>query len=272
MKQKNYQNHKITIPNKGLFPFGKDRLERLLSIEHWHFWFIGRQLIIEQWFQKYDILSSKYSLDIGCGTGWMVKSLTEKGVASIGLDQLFDGLREARLKNSKLNLIQGEVTRLPFQKGGIGTIFLLDVLEHLVDDITALKEVWHILKSRGWLILSVPVTMVIWSRRDIEAGHRRRYNKFLLKERLSKSGFQLVDFQYYICLLFPLILIIRWLGRIWPSFQNLEEHPGPFFNSILLRIIKIELLIQKRIRFPIGSSLIVLAQKINHFETNPDGF
>lgn len=271
MKQKYYKDNKIIIFGDKKFLFSKDRLKRLLRIEDRHFWFIGRQLIIEQWFRKFDILSTGYLLDIGCGTGWLVKWGDDRGVPSIGLDQLFDGLREAHLHNPHLKLVQGEATRLPFQNGKAGTVFLLDVLEHLIDDIAALNEVWHVLKPGGWIIVSVPGTMTPWSIRDIEAGHWRRYNESEFREKLSKAGFQLIDFQYYVCLLFPLILFSRWLTRIWSSLQSFEEHPGPLFNSMLLLIIKIEIIIQRRFRFPIGSSLIALAQKINHFETNPDG-
>ena len=52
-----------------------------------------------------------------------------------------------------------------------------DVLEHIQDDYSTLKEWKTTLKQNGLLFISVPVFLHLWSSHDIFLGHYKRYYK-----------------------------------------------------------------------------------------------
>jgi SAM-dependent methyltransferase len=82
--------------------FSPERLERIARMEEWHFWFRGRRAYIESWLTHIALSHSERALDIGCGTGWMVRWLASKGVRSIGLDSLAPALARIRAHGSSL--------------------------------------------------------------------------------------------------------------------------------------------------------------------------
>lgn len=77
-------------------------------------------------------------------------------------------------------LVQADIYNLPNWKP-FDLIGLFDVLEHLPDDVKALKEIRKALKPGGKLILTVPASMKLWSYVDEVAGHYIRYSSKTLK-------------------------------------------------------------------------------------------
>ena len=75
-------------------------------------------------------------LDLGCGAGKMALYAAGDGARAIGVDLApFFLPRAAR----EVELVQGDLRRLPFRKGGFPHAYTLDVLEHL--DEEGVKEV-----------------------------------------------------------------------------------------------------------------------------------
>jgi len=240
--------------------FDPKRLERIARMEEWHFWFRGRRAYIESWLTRIALPHGEKALDIGCGTGWMVRWLAAKGLRPIGLDSLAPALARLRAHNPSLPSVQGDAEHLPFRTASVSLILCLDVLEHL-DDRQALHEAWRVLSPGGWLILAVPAMPGLWSARDEAAGHRCRYTRRLLHQRLQEAGFCIVELRFYMFLLFPLIALSRWLGRFRPSLQDTEEHPPTFLNQLLFYLLRLEIAIGRRIPWPWGSTLLALARK-----------
>ena len=56
-------------------------------------------------------------------------------------------------------------------------VLAMDVLEHIQDDYSTLKEWKNTLKPNGLLLITVPAFQHLWSSHDIFLGHHRRYNK-----------------------------------------------------------------------------------------------
>ena len=80
-----------------------------------------------------------------------------------------------------------------------------EVLEHIGDDMKALRRFGSYLKPKGKMILSVPSHMSKWGTNDVWAGHYRRYEKISLANKLVLSGFK-VDHIW--CYGYPLTLIL----------------------------------------------------------------
>lgn len=72
-----------------------------------------------------------------------------------------------------------------------------EVLEHIDDDIAALKSWATHLKPGGWLMISVPAFAERYGPFDGYVGHLRRYDPDLLRERLLAAGLEPVEVQPY---------------------------------------------------------------------------
>ncbi len=239
--------------------FSPDRLARLGEIERWHFWFIGRQTLVKQFLEKY--LSGGVSLlDIGCGTGWMMEQLIRQGYQVTGLDFRLEGLQATRERLSKALLIQADATYLPIAEAAFNGIILLDVLEH-VNDVLLLKQANHLLKPGGIAVISVPALPWLWSYRDVAAGHRRRYTRRHFRQLLAESGFKIMEIRYYQCLLLPITILARILGREDSRLRDLEDRPSPVLNKTLAGINRIEVKLGNFIAWPWGSSLLTVCKK-----------
>jgi SAM-dependent methyltransferase len=94
---------------------------------------------------------------------------------------------------------RADVTHGPLPAGD-GTADLLcafEVLEHLDDDLGALREWAAHLKPGGWLLVSVPAWGDRYGPTDAYVGHVRRYDPDLLRERLVAAGFEPVELRLY---------------------------------------------------------------------------
>ncbi|MBN3038355.1 MAG: class I SAM-dependent methyltransferase [Candidatus Omnitrophica bacterium] len=86
-------------------------------------------------------------------------------------------------------------------KNGFDTIICVNVLEHIADDIGALKNMRELLSTRGGhLLLLVPAHEILFSDLDRVVGHHRRYNKKPLRQKLEQAGFSINKLYYLNCL------------------------------------------------------------------------
>jgi SAM-dependent methyltransferase len=74
---------------------------------------------------------------------------------------------------------------------GWDVAFLLDVIEHLPDDVGALLEAARALKPGGLLFVTTPALARFWSYNDELAHHLRRYHRRDFAELAERSGLEL---------------------------------------------------------------------------------
>jgi len=239
--------------------FRPDRLAQIAAMEKWHFWFAGRRALIEELAGTY-VARPTVVLDLGCGTGSLLRVLGRLGHRAIGIDALPEALEAARRHAPDAWMARAEADRLPLADGAVGAVTALDVLEH-VDDGRALSEIRRVLRPGGVLIASVPAMPWLWSYRDEDAGHRRRYTRRGLERTVAEAGFDMAHLRYYQSLLFPFVVGSRLLGRRGPAARDLEERPPRSLNRVRHAITVAELALGRVVRLPWGSSLVVVARR-----------
>jgi len=81
--------------------------------------------------------------------------------------------------------------------GKFDTVFALNVIEHISDDVLALNNCYKLLASGGQVVILVPSYMRLYNPFDRELGHYRRYTKSTLSRVFSKTGFRVIHQQYF---------------------------------------------------------------------------
>lgn len=241
-------------------PFTIERFEVLRQMQAGHFWHVGRRHMLVNALNDVSTTHLALAVDLGCGPGVQLASWRAYADRVIGVDQYADQVA-AGIFGDGVELITADVTDLPFADNSVDLVMALDVLEH-VPDVEVLKQVMRVLKPGGTLVLSVPAFQWLWSFRDDDAGHLRRYSKSQACQIVEKVGMQVCRVRYYQFFLFPLVVLSRIFGRNSKVTRDAEDFPPRFINAIFRSINRFEARLDALgLSLPIGSSIIVTARK-----------
>jgi SAM-dependent methyltransferase len=240
----------------------KELFIQMSELEDHHWWFSGRRDIIRHVIGSLALPKVAKILEIGCGTGGNLSMLSEFGeVSAMECDETARTLVEL---NRKISVSKGCLPDdIPFKPAQFDLVVLLDVLEHLDDEIACLKALSGTMAEGAYCIITVPAFPFLWSDHDREHHHRRRYRMRSLKEVFERSGFQMRYGTYFNFWLFGVIAGIRLFARVLPKRRTGADMtmPSPFINRTLNRIFTSEEHLIGKFRLPFGLSLLAVIQK-----------
>ena len=102
--------------------------------------------------------------DLGCGDGRTIGDIAvANGSAYVGVDLSSSGIKQARERGLSALLVQ-DVSDTGLESDSFDVVFLIEVLEHLVDPYSAVREARRLLAPQGVLIVTVP-NAAVWPRR-----------------------------------------------------------------------------------------------------------
>jgi SAM-dependent methyltransferase len=240
-----------------------------------HFWFRGRRRVLETLLPQITTgLQPGYRvLEVGCGNGSMLATLHTMCPAGqvIGMDLHLEGLRRARCR-SDCPLVQGSLNHPPF--GGRFTLIgMFDVLEHILDEQSALRSIYDLLLPDGLFMVMVPAYMSLWSYFDVASDHCRRYSVSYLRGKLSEAGFEIEYLTQFFSILYSLMWLSRRIrGNRQPPIDkgevaknevvSRELHVSSWLNELLAWLLCGEArILARRWTLPLGTSLLALARK-----------
>lgn len=243
-----------------------DLLDKFNQVEKFHWWWAGRQALLK------DLLVQEQPqkiLDIGCGTGETLSFLKKvfPKAKLYGVDVSRRAVRYTKDHGHQSKY--ATALRLPFPSASFSAVLLLDVIEHIKNDIAVIKEVKRVLKPGGVIIITVPALQLIWSAHDVGQGHFRRYTRSRLKLLAGKNKMKIKFISYFNFFLSPLIIPIRLFSRLSP-FQRLGEYDSRLnyrlaynksINSLLKLLFITEIKLLKLVRYPWGISAAVKMEK-----------
>jgi SAM-dependent methyltransferase len=239
--------------------------DKMYQLEELNWWYASRRDLV---LNIADKLSKSFTvkpvniLDAGCGTGLNLKYLQNYG-DPVGLDISEEALAFSRVRGLS-SLVCGSTDRLPFKSRVFDLVLALDVLEHVEDDNSAIREIYRILRQGGSLIVTVPAFMSLWSEHDLAVHHMRRYTRTEILDILQSGGFRIERASYWNFFLFLPVFAIRHMKRF--SFTgakkqtDLAELP-PILNNFLVGLLRLERSIFGQFNLPIGISIICICKK-----------
>lgn len=242
------------------------RVIRESEDDHW--WYLGLHDLVGGVVKKsIAFYPEPIILDAGCGTGGLLAKLQTLEGQFIGLE--FSTHAFLQMKSRGLqSLVRGDSRLLPFKENSFDLILSMDVLCVFGQEEIpfVMKELYRVLKPSGKLILNLPAYPWLISGHDRFVGNKSRFYRSETIRGLKNSGFEIEQATYRNCFLFPLACLVRLLNRLIAGRENPTRSdvrtPGPFINRILSSILYFEnSMIQRRIRFPFGLSLFIIARK-----------
>jgi SAM-dependent methyltransferase len=221
---------------------GIETLRRMSVLKRYNDWIMEK---IEPWM-------GNHVLEVGAGIGNVSRYFLNR--KSLILTDVHEEYLEALL-NEFSSLPNVTVERYNLDESGehlrnrtLDTILVLNVLEHIRDDVHALRDMASLLVPGGRIILQLPAHRLLFGSLDRNLDHFRRYSRREITLKLKESGFvpeHISTFNmfgalgWFTCsrILQKKILPQSQLGlfnRLTPLFMAIErKFPPPFGLSIL---------------------------------------
>jgi len=235
--------------------------DRMAELDQDHWWFLARRRILETVIRRVVRPPHKARiLEVGCGTGHNLAMLKTFGkVEASELDRCARALANKRLPRNV------KEARLPdlsmFERNAYDLVALLDVLEHVPDDLASLRAIHRRLKPGGALLLTVPANPWMWSAHDSAHHHFRRYTRKQLAELFLRSGLEVQLLSYFNTLLFPLVAAARVAGKLTRRDSADDRLPSAPVNAVLDKIFGLEAGLIGRLPMPFGVSLVAVVRR-----------
>jgi SAM-dependent methyltransferase len=180
-------------------------------------------------------------LDVGAGSGYFSRALLEAGVGqrAVCLDIGYTREETISHQGKPISFVRN------YEKGSPQLILMMDVLEHVPDDVSFLKHYAEYLAPGGLILITVPAFNFLWSPHDLYLGHQRRYRQKKLKDTICQAGLVPIKSRYFFASLFPLValrrLIARWLWQHgYGKVQSELKYHAPWINKVLTMIHEVE--------------------------------
>lgn len=199
-------------------------------------------------------------LDVGAGSGFFTRTLLSATSAQEAwcVDPHYGQESEDHQAGKPIHF------RRSLEKVNADLVLLMDVLEHVDDDVGLLIDCAQKVPSGARFLISVPAFQFLWSGHDEFLEHKRRYTLRQIEHVAQTAGLRVLQGTYYFGSVFPIAAAIRltsnWLHKHQrPSRSQLAQH-HPWVNQILASVSAAELPLLKRNRLA-GLTAFCLAEK-----------
>jgi SAM-dependent methyltransferase len=210
-------------------------------------------------------------LDIGCSSGFLLEDFRLRIPAAqvIGSDYLVNVVEKASKRIPNVPFIQFDLRKCPLPDSCVDAVSALNVLEHIDDDFTALKEIRRILKSAGIAHIEVPADPSSFDLYDEVLMHFRRYRLSELVAKAREAGFAILNATHLGFFIYPAFKFVKRRNQKVGKNLTHEEKTllvarqiGTTARAKALSVaFKFEQLLGRVASYPIGIRAVLRLQK-----------
>lgn len=228
--------------------------------EERHWWFRSRRRLIAKGLASLQLPAAARILDIGCRYGENFSVLTPHGQLS-ALEPDPTVVTVTQRLHPEVDVRCGSLPDSPFSGERFHLVTAFDVLEHIDDDLEAVRAMRSLLTPDGVCFLTVPALNCLWGPMD-DIDHRRRYDKVSLRRVLEAAGLRIVRLGYFSAFLLPLFFAARTYQRLTGRSIPETDLPSPPVNALLAWIFAQERHFVPWPLFPLGASALAVARPV----------
>lgn len=154
-------------------------------------------------------------LDIGCSSGYMLEDILAvfPNANALGADYFSVGLLQCHQRLPNVPLFQIDLVNCQFKENFFDVVTCLNVLEHIQNDVSALKHLFRIVKPGGKLIITVPMGRSLYDIYDQVHYHVRRYQMNEIKNKINAVGFNILKTNYFGVFVYPAFYLIKQINK-----------------------------------------------------------
>lgn len=247
----------------------KNAYSEMFAVEDTHWWYVILHNLVNLLSDTQFSRGPLKILDAGCGTGGLLSILSSVGHDVEGFDHSEDGLNFCRRRGLN-KVIKADINEWVPTPKTYDLITSMDVLCHewVHDEIQVLRTLAGGLKEDGLIMLNYPAFSILSRHHDNVVMIRERYTKKNLKKYLAAAGLTPVILSYRLPHAFLYLVFLRLYEaskrKNAEAKSDIADIPSKFINRLLTMIGKLEnRLIARGISIPFGSSLFVVAKKVD---------
>ncbi len=201
-------------------------------------------------------------LDIGCGSGHLLRLLRDRGKDAVGLEPSEALVDLAQALHGPIRILHGAPEDIADWPHRFDTITTIDVLEHIRDDREQMRRMKALLKSGGRLIVVVPAFPILYGPRDAEQGHFRRYARGDLIHKLRMAGYRVGKVRHWNAMGFlPYFIASRVFPRLLRvDLRSANAQQGPLKRGLSRALDAWYRHFENRIDCGFGLSVIAVAE------------
>ena len=191
-------------------------------------------------------------LELGAGIGVITASYAEGRdvVASDLSDGCIAALRSRFEGASNVTVVQHDLREVYDSGERFDSVVMLNVLEHIEDDVGVLSALPSVLRPGGRIVIYVPALNALYGKPDRMLGHFRRYTKWRFREIAAEAGLEIVTLRYVNALAIP----AWWVY----SHSNTDLTYRPALSAWDRTGVPLSRALEARIRVPLGLNLLAV--------------
>ncbi len=204
-------------------------------------------------------------LEIGVGHGGTYPLFKDMIDSYTGCDIDERLVTNLNTKNAECRYYTGDITKPGISKkikdDKFDTVLCMNVIEHIDNDLAALKNLIFSCKPSGYILLFVPAFNFLYNDMDTLAGHFRRYRKKDIYKLVAQTDTQLIKLEY-----FNSIGGLGWFFNKFTTHVSLDSEKCKAQIKIFDRyILPFSKLINPITKHIFGQSVIAVLKKQDYF-------
>lgn len=239
-----------------------DEYRVMYEVEDSHWWYVGLRAVLKDSWLRYMDGKAAQVLDVGCGTGATLSAMA-RVAECVGIDVAEVAVGFCR-RRGQIRTAVASAEALPFPAENFHAVVSLDVLCHraVVNKRLPLEEIHRTLKPGGVFFLNLPAYQWLLASHDTAVHTNRRFTRNETVALLQTCGFEILSATYWNTLMFPLVALVRLLGKRRPrKGSDLARGAPKVVGRLLAVVVAVERWFMRLSPLPFGLSVFVVARK-----------
>lgn len=196
-------------------------------------------------------------LEFGSGIGDYAEVWLELGCPRITVSEnslsRIELLKQKFSNNPSIQVAHLDVEKIDFKMDGYTAVVSLNVIEHLENDLSAIRNIRNVLSPGGYFVAFTPAFPLLMSRFDRSVGHHRRYTKRTALALLNSAEFEVISVKY--------VNSVGWFAWFF-AMRILQINPSEgsllkIWDKLMIPIVR---KIESRVTPPFGQSLLIVGR------------